>query len=58
MKGWKTYGCAIGYGIVQSLEALGMIDSPVAETLRGLFFAGGLAALRAGVAKAKTPLTQ
>jgi len=55
MKGWKTYLCAAGYGITEVLSVIGIIDSPTAETLRALFFAGGLAALRAGVSKAKIP---
>jgi len=58
LAGWKTYFCAIGYGLTEVLSVIGIIDSPTAEALRGLFFAGGLAALRAGVSKAKTTPTQ
>jgi len=49
--GYKTYLCAIGIGLAATAHALGFIDDATYQTLIGILGAGGLAALRAGVAK-------
>lgn len=49
--GYKTYLCAIGIALTAAAEHLGLIDPATATTLKTLFGAGGLAALRAGVSK-------
>jgi len=49
LSGYKTYIVAALYGVVCVLEALGMVDSTFADRARDFLFAGGLAALRAGI---------
>ena len=51
LNGWKTYLCAVGIGIVTTAKALGYLDEASYQTIVGMLGAGGLAALRAGVAK-------
>jgi hypothetical protein len=51
MTGYKTYCCAAALGLVAVLQALGVLDPEVANWLEALCAGGGLAALRAGVAK-------
>ena len=52
MRGKKTYLFAIAIGALTAFKAMGWIDHAVYDVLLGLFGAGGLAALRAGVNKA------
>ena len=49
--GYRTYLCAIGIGIATAAKALGYLDEATYQALVGMLGAGGLAALRAGVAK-------
>lgn len=49
--GWKTYICAGVLALATFAKAVGWIDSSVYELIIGIVSAGGLAALRAGVAK-------
>lgn len=49
--GYKTYICAALYVLTVVGEAFGVIDKTTAETLKGVTFGGGLAALRAGISK-------
>ena len=51
MAGYKTYICAAGLALATFAKAIGWIDDVTYSTLAGLFGAGGLAALRAGVTK-------
>ena len=51
MAGYKTYLVAGLAGIVTALKALGYLDEATFQVLMGLLGAGGLASLRAGVAK-------
>lgn len=51
MSGYKTYLCAAGLALATFAKAMGWIDDTVYQALAGLFGAGGLAALRAGVTK-------
>lgn len=49
--GYKTYLCALGIGVAAAAYALGVIDETTYKALLGALGGGGLAALRAGVAK-------
>ena len=51
LNGYRTYLCAVGIGIAAAAQALGFIDDAAYQTILGVLGAGGLAALRAGVAK-------
>jgi len=51
MNGHKTYIMAGLIGLATVAKTLGWIDNTVYEIVLGLLGAGGLAALRAGVAK-------
>jgi len=53
LSGRKTYVVAAIAGLLTVAHSLGWIDSTSYSTLMGLFGAGGLAALRAGVNKNK-----
>ena len=53
LKGYKTYIFAVCIGLLAAAQYLGFIDDGTAQLLYGLFGSGGLAALRAGVAKAE-----
>lgn len=52
LHGKKTYLIAIGLGIVATVNSLGWITPEQHQLLLALLGSGGLAALRAGVAKA------
>ena len=47
----KTYICAAVIGLANAAHYLGYIDADLLKMIIGLFGAGGLAALRAGVKK-------
>ena len=49
LKGYKTYGFAILIAGLAAAHYLGYINDAAYQTLVGVFGAGGLAALRAGV---------
>ena len=51
MEGYKTYIMAGLIALAVFAKTLGWIDQQTFEILLGLFGAGGLAALRAGVTK-------
>ena len=51
LSGYKTYICAAAIGVLTGLHYAGVIDQTLYQTLVGLFGAGGLASLRAGVSK-------
>lgn len=51
LEGNKTYICAALIAAVTFAHAMGWIDDASRDTLIGVVGAGGLAALRAGVAK-------
>lgn len=51
LSGKKTYICAILVALATFAYQLGWIDAATLSLLLGLFGAGGLAALRAGVSK-------
>jgi hypothetical protein len=51
LKGKKTYILAAASGIVTAAHMLGFIDAEMWASIMGLLGAGGLATLRAGVAK-------
>lgn len=53
MSGYKTYLIAVGVGLATVAKVLGWIDSTTYEVILSLLGAGGLASLRAGVAKEK-----
>ncbi len=50
-KGKKTYLVALGVVLATSAYHIGWIDTATFLTIVGLLDAGGLAALRAGIAK-------
>lgn len=52
MNGYKTYIIAAIIGILAAAHYLGYLTGPAYDALLGIFSAGGLAALRAGVEKA------
>lgn len=51
MKGKRTYVIAALVGVVTVVYQLGMIDGQVYTAVLGMLGAGGLATLRAGMAK-------
>jgi hypothetical protein len=51
LSGYKTYIIAAVAAIVTGLYYAGVVDQTVYDTLMGFLGAGGLATLRAGVAK-------
>lgn len=51
LEGKKTYIFAVLIGVVAAAEFIGYVSMGTATTLYGLLGAGGLGALRAGVAK-------
>ena len=51
MQGKRTYLIAAAIGLLTVGQVLGWIDHKTYDVLLGLFGAGGLAALRAGVNK-------
>ena len=51
MSGYKTYAIAALIGVVTVAHQLGYIDDNLRDTILGFLGAGGLATLRAGIAK-------
>lgn len=51
MAGYKTYLVAVAMGLLVAAHFLGWVPDAAYQTLLGLLASGGLAALRAGVAK-------
>lgn len=51
LSGWKTYAAAGGLVLLSIATKLGWLDAATAEGVRTMLLGGGLAALRAGVAK-------
>ena len=51
MKGKRTYMVAVAVGLVTVAYQLGMIDGQLYTAALGMLGAGGLATLRAGIAK-------
>ncbi len=52
-RGKKTYAVAVAAGLVTAVHMLGVIDQATWAALMGLLGAGGLATVRAGIAKGR-----
>ena len=52
LSGWKSYLMAAALVIAAGLHAQGYITDGFYATLQGVLMGGGIAALRAGIAKA------